>query len=178
MKVIAVGGEPGTGKTTLMKKFMESADDWVNVKPVKLVDAMYSKSKNLYVLGKYEDGEVFAGTDRLSMSVQPSAVEFIKSCESDVLFEGDRLFNGSFLEFLSDNSDLFILYLQTSEQVRQSRYEERGSNQSEKFLRGRETKYNNLKCNFILRSHWETFTNENEEQQAKILSRMEKIIAS
>ena len=73
-KVIAIGGEPATGKTTLMFELIKLADDWEIVKPKKLLDAMYSKKQNLYILGKYaNDGNVFQGTDRLSMAVQPDA---------------------------------------------------------------------------------------------------------
>lgn len=172
MKTIAIGGEPGTGKTTLVKKFMESVDDWERVKPVKLLDALYSETLDTYVLGKYEEGEVFAGTDRLSMSVQPKAVEFIESTNSNVIFEGDRLFNGKFLDFLSKNTDLYAIYLETTQTVRNQRYIERGSNQSDKFLKGRETKYKNLKGNVGLSKFSETFTNENKKQQSQIIAKI------
>ena len=100
VRVIAMGGEPATGKTTLMFKLISMADDWQIVKPQKLLDAMYSKKLNLYILGKYaNDGNVFQGTDRLSMAVQPDALKFFEQLTFDaddvnVIFEGDRLFNG------------------------------------------------------------------------------------
>ena len=77
-KLIAVGGSPGTGKTTLFRKFMEDKN-FQPLEPAKLVSAMYNPDLDLYVLGKYEDGEVFAGTDRLSMAVQPAVQEWIAS---------------------------------------------------------------------------------------------------
>jgi len=77
VRVIAMGGEPATGKTTLMFRLISMADDWQTVKPEKLLDAVYSKKLNLYILGKYvDDGNVFQGTDRLSMAVQPDATAF------------------------------------------------------------------------------------------------------
>ena len=69
-KIVAVGGQPGTGKTTLFRKYMESKS-WKTVEPAKLVSAMYNEELDLYILGKYQEGETFAGTDRLSMAVQP-----------------------------------------------------------------------------------------------------------
>ena len=110
VKVIAMGGEPATGKTTLMFKLISMADDWQIVKPQKLLDAMYSEKLNLYILGKYETGDnVFQGTDRLSMAVQPDAVAFFESLEnSNVIFEGDRLFNGKMLDRLCDQHDAVL----------------------------------------------------------------------
>lgn len=107
VKVIAMGGEPATGKTTLMFRLISMADDWQVVKPQKLLDAMYSKKLNLYILGKYaNDGNVFQGTDRLSMAVQPDAEKFFselwyeEGAKTNVIFEGDRLFNGKLLDKL------------------------------------------------------------------------------
>ena len=97
-KIVAVGGSPGTGKTTLFRKFMEDKK-LVETAPAKLVVASYNTDKDLYILGKYEEGETFAGTDRLSMAVQPPLQEWIASNNCNILFEGDRVFNQSFLEF-------------------------------------------------------------------------------
>jgi hypothetical protein len=89
----------------------------------------------------------------LSMAVQPKAQEWINTCSSNVVFEGDRLFNKSFLEFLLTipEAELFILYLSASQETLKSRYAQRGSNQSPEFIKGRETKYTNLQANMKLR---------------------------
>lgn len=173
-KIIAVGGVPGTGKTTLFRKFME-AHTWEKVEPKKLLPALYCKELDLYILGKYEDGETFAGTDRLSMAVQPAAQEFVKETTSNVLFEGDRIFNQSFLEFcmgLAD-VDLQVVYLKVPEDQLQQRYKDRGSDQSEVFLKGRSTKYNNILSNFELMSYITEFVNTTYEEQQKVLTFLE-----
>ena len=173
-KLIAVGGSPGTGKTTLFRKFMEDKN-FQPLEPAKLVSAMYNPDLDLYVLGKYEDGEVFAGTDRLSMAVQPAVQEWIASHNCNVLFEGDRIFNQSFLEFdmsLPD-TDLQIVFLSAPKTVLEQRYKDRGSDQSEQFLRGRETKYNNLLSNFDLMPYITEFANTTYEEQAKVLTFLE-----
>ena len=54
-KIIAVGGSPGTGKTTLFRKFMEN-HEWVKVEPKKMLPALFCKELDLFILGKYEDG--------------------------------------------------------------------------------------------------------------------------
>ena len=95
--IIAVGGEPATGKTTLMWRIIDSVTDWQKIEPKKTLSAIRSESLDLTILGKYDRGLEFAGTDRLSMSVQPAATEFIKEATGNILFEGDRLFNRKFI---------------------------------------------------------------------------------
>jgi broad-specificity NMP kinase len=174
-KIIAVGGSPGTGKTTLFRKYMEGKA-LMPIEPVKLVSAMYNIERDLYILGKYEEGEVFAGTDRLSMAVQPPLQEWIASHNCNILFEGDRVFNQSFLEFCMGlpNTDLQVVYLKAPKELLEQRYKDRGSDQSEQFLRGRETKYSNLLSNFELMPYITEFANTNLEEQAKVLEFLEK----
>jgi broad-specificity NMP kinase len=173
-KLIAVGGVPGTGKTTLFRAFMEGKE-FQPIEPAKLVSAMYNTERDLYILGKYEEGETFAGTDRLSMAVQPPMQEWIASHNCNVLFEGDRIFNQSFLEFAMGlpNTELVIVYLKAPKDLLEQRYKDRGSDQSEQFLRGRETKYSNLLSNFELMPYITEFANTNLEEQAKVLTFLE-----
>ena len=170
-KIVAVGGSPGTGKTTLFRKFMEGKT-WEKVEPKKMLPALYCKELDLYVLGKYEEGETFAGTDRLSMAVQPIAQEFVSECKSNILFEGDRIFNQSFLEFAMGLPDveLDVIFLKAPKDILEQRYADRGSDQSETFLKGRATKYSNLLSNFDLMPYVSEFNNTNLEEQEKVLS--------
>ena len=173
-KLIAVGGQPGTGKTTLFRKFMEGKD-WIDVSPVKLVNASYNIERDLYILGKYEEGQIFAGTDRLSMAVQPPLQDWIASHNCNILFEGDRIFNQSFLEFAMGlpDTELQVIYLKAPKDILEQRYKDRGSDQSEQFLRGRETKYSNLLSNFELMPYITEFSNTNLEEQGKVLAFLE-----
>jgi len=175
-KIVAVGGVPGTGKTSLFRKFISNYE-WEKVEPIKLLSSMYCEELDLYIFGKYEEGEVFAGTDRLSMAVQPSAQEFIKTTTSHVLFEGDRVFNRSFLEFASEVDDihLHIIYLKVHKPLLEQRYVDRGSDQSEVFLKGRETKYNNILSNFGLMEYISEFSNSTLDEQAIILDHLSNI---
>lgn len=177
-KLIAVGGSPGTGKTTLMRKFMEDKK-WIECTPAKLVTAMYNEELDLYILGKYAEGETFAGTDRLSMAVQPEVQNWIQTHNCNILFEGDRIFNQSFLEFAMGlpDTDLQILFLSAPKNVLEQRYQDRGSDQSEQFLKGRETKYSNLLSNFELMPYITEFANTTYEEQAKVLAFLEKHLA-
>jgi len=169
MKIVAIGGEPGCGKTTLMWKIIDQLDFQPKYENFKLVP--YLQSDNIYVLGKYEKGEVFAGTDRMSMAVQPEAIKFLETLPENslVLYEGDRLFTSSFLENCIEKYDTKIIYLETNQYTRKERYKERGSNQNETWLAGRESKISNILTNFVLMFNIEKHPNNNLDEQNKVL---------
>jgi len=186
VRVIAMGGEPATGKTTLMFRLISMADDWKICKPEKLLDAMYSEKLNLYILGKYaDDGNVFQGTDRLSMAVQPDAEKFFVGLayESNadnhnvnVIFEGDRLFNGKMLDRLSElfPNDFKILILTVKDSTLDQRHIDRKDDQDDKFKNSRKTKISNIMGSLTLMDYIETMVNENLEDQAKIIDNIRK----
>ena len=177
VKVIAMGGEPATGKTTLMFRLISMADDWQVVKPQKLLDAMYSKKLNLYILGKYvNDGNVFQGTDRLSMAVQPDAEKFFselwyENANVNVMFEGDRLFNGKLLDKLSEwfPESLKVLVLTASHDIKEQRHVDRKDDQDDKFKNSRATKISNITGSLTLMDYIDTMVNENLNDQSKII---------
>jgi cytidylate kinase len=169
MRIIAIGGEPGSGKTTLMKEIIEHYGVEPKYEAFKLVP--YLQKDNIYILGKYEEGEVFSGTDRMSMAVQPEAIKFLATLPNNsiVLYEGDRLFTASFLEHCLSNYELEIIYLATEKETRKQRYKERGSEQNETWLQGRETKISNIMSNMVLMFNTIKFQNNNKEEQQEIV---------
>jgi len=178
MKVIAIGGEPGSGKSTLMNKILDQYSWKMEYDKVKLVPYL-TNTDGVNVLGKYfEEGQTFSGTDRMSMAVQPEAIKFLASLPKDsiVLFEGDRLFTSSFLEHCIDNYELEIIYLQTDKDVRTERYKERGSNQNETWLQGRETKIANILSNMTLMFNVVKFKNNNTDDQKIIVEHITKYL--
>lgn len=142
MKAIYLIGIPGTGKSTIMKEFMKTqSGEWKQDRPIDLLDTHVNG--NFRVLGKYEEGETFSGTDRLSMAVSPKAVEWISTKPDEfIVGEGDRLNNAGFFEACGD--DLTIVHLTVSDEERERRYRERGSEQSDKFIQTVRTKCNNI----------------------------------
>ena len=172
-KIIAIGGAPGSGKSTLMKSIMKEiiknkSDSWEFKEDFKLVP--HYKSDNVYVLGSYPEGEVFGGTDKMSMAVQPEAIKFIEYLPKDsiIIFEGDRLFNNSFLTYCSDY-DLSVIIIYADKVEKKVRFESRGSNQNEKWLEGRETKVNNIRGNLELMFVTDVFVNNTYDDQSKIV---------
>ena len=180
--MIAMGGEPATGKSTLMFKLISMADDWQTVKLEKLLDAMYSEKLKLYILGKYENnGTVFQGTDRLSMAVQPDAEKFFNQLQNldkdaNVIFEGDRLFNGKMLDRLSElfPNDFKVLILTASHDTKEQRHVDRKDDQDDKFKNSRATKISNIMGSLTLMDYIETMVNENLDDQAKIIDYIRK----
>jgi len=167
--IIAVGGEPATGKTTLMWRIIDSVTDWQKIEPKKTLSAIRSESLNLTILGKYDRSEQFAGTDRLSMSVQPAATEFIKEATGNILFEGDRLFNRKFIDaIISCNCSFSLIYIEASRDELHNRHVDRKDTQTETFLKSRQTKYSNIVRSLDLMDIIHTFKNDNMDQQTII----------
>lgn len=151
MIILAIGGEPATGKSTLVQHIMKNFSNGQFHKAGALTYTHYPLS-DIIVLGYYEIGNPFGGTDRLPMNVQPQAEIFIRSINNEmfkntlVIFEGDRLFNGSFLEFLNKENDRNIFIT-----LRSSKTAERHAlrdNQNETWLKGRKTKIENIAKKF------------------------------
>lgn len=189
MKVIYLLGIPGTGKTTVMREFMDRFNrEWQPDRPIELLDTMVNVTDDdipVTILGKYHEGEVFAGTDRLSMAVAPKAIEWISSTPMGVIVgEGDRLTNKAFFEACGD--DLTIIHLTVSDAERKRRYEKRGSNQPESFIKTCRTKCKNIVDHFgdhetlfgTEEGCVEEYAHETADDSRKIVDRMFEIIKS
>ena len=184
--VIAIVGVPGTGKSTLMKEFLEMAElydeHWEAHKPVDLVEGQIQG--DMFVMGKYEEGEVFSGTDRLSMAVQPKAIEYLQSDPAKfVLFEGDRLTTVSFFQAVKQaGHTLHIIELTIPDELRKQRYIDRGSDQSEQFIQSRFTKLKNIRSEFGSNlfddGNITSFEHKDAEDTRKILEFIANIVRS
>ena len=172
-KVLAINGLPATGKSTLLKAFLKASGKWDNVKLGKGFKALYNKQLDCYVLGEYVDGEDFPGTDRLDMAVQPVALSFLSKGNSNIIFEGDRLFNFSFLEAVDEMGvSLQIIEMVASEAVLKARHKKRKDNQQEQFIKAKRTKIRNICGSPTFFSRVKTMGNNTDEEQAQILAAM------
>lgn len=176
-KILAVIGRPGSGKTSLFREFLKDKI-WEDQQLVKLIPSMYNKELNLHLLGKYEEGKLFAGTDVMSMAAMPAAVEFVNTIDSNIIFEGDRLTSGKFFSYLANlpNTEFKLFVITADEEVLTSRYKERGSEQSDQFLSGRKTKLGNIQSNMELMFILDEFKNNNFEDQKIILGKIKEFI--
>jgi dephospho-CoA kinase len=170
MKLIGIVGMPGTGKTTLMRRWMETRE-WVEDTPMKLLNSHLNERNGIRVFGKYREGDVFAGTDKLSMAVQPVAIQYLQNPTHAVtVFEGDRLTSVKFFKEAERlGHDVSIVVLSVSDAVRERRYGERGSSQSESFIKGRRTKIQNIMSHFTVFE----FNHETEEDTQDIIDFLE-----
>lgn len=103
--------------------------------------------RRVAVLGRYDEGDKFPGTDKLSMAASPAVIEWLDSPgRADVvLFEGDRLFTGKFLDACAARFEPCHFYILTAETDRlMVRHALRSDAQTPTFIKGRVTKYKNL----------------------------------
>lgn len=180
-KIIALGGEPATGKSTvlisLINQLTELYGQPEEIQPVKLIPCVHWEEQQIYILGKYHEGEMFPGTDKMAMNCQPRAVEFfesLKDSNATIIFEGDRLFNGSFLNHLLEHYEDFldVVILESSEETKKFRHKDRNDSQDEKFLKGRKTKYQKIQSNMLLMPYLETWQNESMEDSQRLVEKL------
>jgi len=150
MKVIALGGEPATGKTTLTKRLFRSVPD-LTVTKYGLLRLLVSEEEKLFLLGIYnfKVSMPFEGTDKLSMSVVIDARRFIKWANQNrdgykVFFEGDRLFTQDFIDYCRSICETKVYILSCDPQALGKRHTERGDFQNGSWLKGRTTKISNI----------------------------------
>lgn len=166
IKLIGIGGEPATGKSTLMATLFPEISQLPNhsIRLLRYHQLEYG-SKQVYILGDYTDnGTAFTGTDRLSMAVMPEVVSTLRvwSMEnlfdgSVVMFEGDRLFSKKLFTAVremqqevepDERVDVKLIVLRATPDNLHRRHHERGDTQSESWLKGRATKVNRLSEEF------------------------------
>jgi len=147
MRVNLIGGVPATGKSFLMKKIKKELK--INYFFEKNILRGYSdKNKKNYIFGIYNN-DLFDGTDKLSMAVQPKAIEFIKENNFKSIFiEGDRLFRKSFINNIKNLVDLNIYILNVNEEELKNRHIKRKDEQTQSWLNAKKTTINNIKSNY------------------------------
>jgi hypothetical protein len=153
-RLLAIGGAPASGKTTLVSELVKQLGAIGTVRKMKTLEFHMATiqlgpraGELVYVLGRYDpDAGEFAGTDRLSMAVLPDALSYLNTLTfpCTVVFEGDRLFNESFLDGLQTEDRLELILWPTPSVLRERRAARGSSNQTDTFLKGRDTKYMNL----------------------------------
>tara|TARA_R100000655_G_scaffold7920_5_gene21128 strand:+ start:2669 stop:3241 length:573 start_codon:yes stop_codon:yes gene_type:complete len=164
LKVTAIGGEPATGKSYIVKKIISENNLSDTFMWGKLVRGI--KNDKISVLGIYGDSQdIFPGTDKLSMAVQPEVIQYIKleatrNSLEHIIFEGDRLFKSSLFEIIKNDVDFRIVVIKCDEEVKEQRHIKRKDEQNEKWLNSRKTAVNNIVNNY---NHFLKLNNTEQE---------------
>ena len=164
--ITLIGGEPCTGKSKLVRQIKNQYSVDREFEYKKLLKG-YRNDKT-EIMGIYND-ELFDGTDRLSMAVQPVFLDYIERKENNrhVILEGDRLFKKSLIENLFNGEHNFrIIILKASKNSKEYRHKSRKDNQTEKWLNSKKTTIENVQKLY----RYSEFYNENESDCKKIIS--------
>ena len=145
IKVILLGGEPASGKTTVFKCVRDVL--FPAPKRFKHKTACGVVDGRFIMLGVF-DGSTFEGTDKLSMSVINDALELLEMLDAQperrvVFVEGDRLFCRRFIN--STSAEVYIL--QTDCEILRNRREcrkKQGISQPEAFYISRRSKIQSI----------------------------------
>jgi len=148
LKIVYLIGQPGSGKSTLMKNFLTSQCTLQEtcLKPFKHELYDYNGT-NIVSLG-LQNPKTFGGTDTLPFTVITQIKEWLPSISSDttIIGEGDRLANEKFFEEAKKHGDLNVVWLKTPDDVARERRRKRSGKkaQNEAWIKGRITKTRNL----------------------------------
>lgn len=172
---VLLAGIPGTGKTTVAKALIERLGGFSSFEPYtpeQLVNCV--RSDDLVIVGKYDDSDdVFQGTDKLSMAVSPNFQKYVSDQTPERIFvEGDRLVGNKTIDFLLDiGYTVSVVVLEVSDDARLARYAERGSDQSDKFIKSKMTKVSNItsRLDLMLSESIEIMSNEDNDDLNNII---------
>lgn len=169
-QIIAIGGEPATGKTSLMRGVIArlGGDNAFKFFQFGLVRGMWNEKEKVLILGIYDE-KTFAGTDRLSMAVINDAEKFLEQKfpqfdDAVMVYEGDRLFNKRYLDFCKAIAPTAIMVLTCTEELKAFRHKKRGDTQTESWLKSRKTKVEKLVAQYPETS---VYKNDNEIDLSK-----------
>lgn len=170
MKVIVIGGFPGSGKSVIMRGVIASLEQKGQVFKVQSKGSVrYMSSKDYIILGTYEPDEKFPGTDRYPMNIQPAAQTFLLEANKmypnkTIIFEGDRLFNDKMLKFLKDNEfETVVCIVSTRRDLLEQRRNQR-SEQNPSWRKGRESKVERMAIMYPISHYLPNNTKEEQDQ--------------
>ena len=131
-------GAPGVGKSSVMRELLRpwTVGDYVRFTEREMFGHhLYDAPRDLKGAYLGHLRPEFPGTDALSMSVQPHAINWLKQTDGgfDCIYgEGARLGNAAFLLELARRSNLTVVLLTASPEVVESRLQSRPDSSSHK----------------------------------------------
>lgn len=177
MKIIMIGGYPGSGKSVIVRELIKRLGYTFKENRIGLMK--YIESGNMIILGSYAENELFPGTDRLPMNIQPEAERFLHQVYANeqaqhgkdriVLFEGDRLFNDKMITFIKEEGmELVLCVVRASQVLIKSRRETR-SEQNETWRKGRESKVDRIAMMYSIQHILHNDTKEEQDRSVEEL---------
>jgi hypothetical protein len=150
MKITYYIGEPGTGKTTLMRGILaeySKVEDGEFVKEGLVTYHKFARQK-VIVLGRYDEG-TFAGTDTWSKGVGPKFRQWLLDNREiyrdwTVLGEGERLSNAPNMDAMFAEEGMKLVCLEVSDKELERRRAARNNTQNESWMKGMRTRIANL----------------------------------
>ena len=175
--IIMCGGAPCTGKSTLTRNILSELGSAEDVEPIPLFSCQ--KHGDILVTGRYPEGEIYGGSDRLSYGTISKFRDFINQEIPNyrhIIVEGDRFFRAPDVEWVLDNHDakVYILTVDLKEETR--RHKERNDAQDPTWLQGRRSVISNILTNFALMGRVEVRSNQTLEDSANIKKEILNII--
>jgi len=136
-KALWIVGEPGVGKTTLVRALVGS-------EPSKLIDSPKWTLVGDFALAGHYTGGTFDGADTVPYNAVDTTLTYWETelvAKTPVtIFDGDRFSHESARERISRSAVPMVLHLVAPAEVVAARRKERGSNQDPSWLKGRKTK--------------------------------------
>lgn len=146
MRLVYLIGDPGVGKTTLMRGLIDRLATTTSLREHPLAHEVLWQGGTLVGAHLGRPRDWFGGTDALAMSIQPVAEGWLAGHPFPlVLGEGDRLGNGKFFQAMrTAGVDLQVVHAHCPADVAEARRLERGSRYHDGWLAGRLTKVTRL----------------------------------
>jgi len=134
-KAIWIVGEPGVGKTTLVRAIVGDV-------PLELVPNQKWTIARDFVLAGHYTGGTFDGGDTVSHDVGPTLTYWEANLlwRPYTIFDGDRFSDMNKKTRIDESADPYVVLLLAPEEVVEARRKQRGSNQNATWLKGRKTK--------------------------------------
>jgi|SRR5210317_439186 len=173
-RVVAIGGVPCSGKTTLVREILNNVEDEPKFFQYGLLRGYISD--NVAILGIYKPNDTFGGTDKLSMAVQKDYEKFLQITDYNVLFEGDRLFTEKNLLDLHEKYEQKFIVLDLDEETLEQRHVDRNDTQSDKFKKSRHTKIQNILNNTRLQPDLEVIQIRDKQKAGIIAKKVIKFL--
>ena len=143
MNFLYIIGPPGVGKSTLTRGLIGKADtcDAITWK----IPEMHHTTPRGTVVEFGRERDPFRGTDTLAMNAITYAEQIVENeVHPLMLCEGDRLACDRFFDAVSRHYSLTLVHVDAEPEELQARRAGRGTNQDEKWIKGRTTKAERL----------------------------------